>query len=305
MKEKLLLLDTATIYYRAFYSLPETLTNHESIPINAIRGTLDRISTLVGQTNPDRIIAAWDTEWRPQWRVDLLPSYKAHRVEESLETEQEEGSESAVPDSLAIQIPIIEEVLTSLGIPVIGHEDFEADDVIGTYCEMHSGEIEVVTGDRDLFQLIDDAKRVSLRYTAKGEVKHLFESDIVNQYGIKPSQYVDYSIMRGDPSDGLPGVLGIGEKTAQFLIQEFENIDNVIAGAQAADLRIKPKVRLNIINSLDYIERAKQVVPVVRNINLPTVSDLNFERAPDSILHSIGESLNIRNSIKKMLASLA
>jgi len=110
--------------------------------------------------------------------------------------------------------------------------------------------------------------------------------------------------MRGDPSDGLPGVLGIGEKTAQFLIQEFENIDNVITGAQAADLRIKPKVRLNIMNSLDYIERAKQVVPVVRNIDLPTVSDLNFERAPDSILHSIGESLNIRNSIKKMLASL-
>jgi len=178
----LILLDTASLYYRAFHSLPESLVAKDGTPINAVRGLLDRIARLHQDRSPRAIVACWDTEWRPQWRVDLIPTYKSHRIAEIQEDPDDEVS--AIPDLLAEQIPIIAEVLEALGIPVIGDENHEADDIIGTYANTESGPIEIVTGDRDLFQLIDDTRGVSVLYTSTGEMNQYQELQVLEKYGV-------------------------------------------------------------------------------------------------------------------------
>lgn len=296
---KLLLLDTASMYYRAFHSLPESIQAADGTPINAVRGTLDRISRLIQSQKPNLIVAAWDTEWRPQWRVDLIPSYKTHRIEES----QDPGDEpsSLMPDSLADQIPILEEVLLALGIPVIGHEDYEADDVVGTYSAQHTGITQIVTGDRDLFQLIEDSRNVSVLYTSKGELQQFKEENIINKYGIRANQYAEYAILRGDPSDGLPGVKGIGEKTASTLIRDFESIDNLYISAKSHDHRIKDKIRANLLEAEDYVQRALKVVPVACNIDIPHISELDRTSAPVDVLKTLASDLNLISTMSKLM----
>lgn len=266
MSGRLILLDSASLYFRAYFGVPDSLKAPDGTPVNAVRGLLDFVATLSTQYEPSAIVACWDDDWRPQWRVDLLPSYKAHRVvEETPGVDVEE-----TPDTLAPQVPIIAEALELLGIPVVGAPAAEADDVIGTLVHRWDGPIEVVTGDRDLFQVVDDARDVRVLYTARGVGKH----DVVDaawvraKYAIEPEQYVDFAVMRGDASDGLPGVAGIGEKTAATLLADHGDLDGILAAAADESSSLRPRVRQSLLDSSDYITSAREVVAVRADLAL-------------------------------------
>jgi 5'-3' exonuclease len=258
---RLLLLDSASLYFRAFFGVPDSLKAPDGTVVNALRGLLDFVATLTVQYQPEAVVACWDDDWRPQWRVDLLPTYKTQRL----------GVEGAEADTtgglLGPQVPLIAEALGMLGIPVVGAVGAEADDIIGTLSARWDGPVDVVTGDRDLFQLVDDARRVRVLYTARGVAKH----DVVDnawmraRYGIDAASYVDFAVMRGDPSDGLPGVPGIGDKTAAVLLEEFGDLDGILLAAQDPSSSIKPRVRQSLLNSGAYITAAREVVAVTRD----------------------------------------
>ncbi|MGZ5389027.1 MAG: 5'-3' exonuclease, partial [Aeromicrobium sp.] len=220
---RILLLDTASLYYRAFFGIPDTLKAPDGTVVNALRGLLDFVSTLKTAYEPDIIVACWDDAWRPTWRVELMPTYKTHRLADP------DGDAEDTPELLSPQVPLIAEALDLVGIPVVGAPDCEADDVIGTIAQLWPGPVDVVTGDRDLFQLVDDARGVRILYTARG-VNKLDKVDndwIKAKYGINGSQYVDFAVMRGDPSDGIPGVAGIGDKTAATLIDSYGDLAGI------------------------------------------------------------------------------
>ena len=212
--QRLMLLDTASLYFRAFFGVPDSVQAPDGTPVNAVRGLLDFISRLVDEYQPTHLVCCWDNDWRPQWRVDLIPSYKAHRVVAERPGDTPDIEE--VPDPLQVQVPVILEVLEAFGIAVVGADHYEADDVIGTLATGAGMPVDIVTGDRDLFQLVDDAAGVRVLYTARGVGKHerVTEHTVVEKYAVLPQQYADFATLRGDTSDGLPGVAGVGDKTA-------------------------------------------------------------------------------------------
>jgi len=270
MTDRLMLLDTAGIYFRAFYGVPDTVTAPDGTVVNAARGTLDIIARLVSQFQPTHLIACWDDDWRPQWRVDLIPTYKTHRVAEVVEVGPDV---EVIPDPLTVQVPIIAESLRLLGIPIIGAPEHEADDVIGTLASTATMAVDVVTGDRDLFQLVDDARDVRVIYTGRGmaNLEILDGAAIEAKYAITPAQYAAFAAMRGDPSDGLPGVAGVGEKTAAGLLREYGDLDGIIAAAADPGVALSPSVRAKLLAASDYLAVAPAVVNVVRDLDLPVV----------------------------------
>jgi 5'-3' exonuclease len=201
----LMLLDSASLWYRAYYGMPDTLLSPSGAPVNAIRGYLDMTARLIGMYSPNRIVACIEGDWRPSWRVDLFPAYKANRLEDESEIEEE-------PETLTPQIPILLDLLDAFGIPMLGVDDYEADDVMATFAVKEKGPIRVVTGDRDLFQLVDDKRDVKVVYLARGISQHdLVDIKwVADKYGIPGERYALFAMFRGDPSDGLPGVKGIG-----------------------------------------------------------------------------------------------
>lgn len=266
---RLLLLDTASLYFRAFFGAPE-IAAPDGTNVNAVRGLLDYISRLVEQYRPTHLACCWDDDWRPQWRVDLLPTYKAHRVVEEVEGAPDVEE---VPDPLGLQVPIIRDVLAALGIAVVGAAHHEADDVIGTLADrgVEAGlAVDVVTGDRDLFQLVDDATAVRVLYVARGVGRHerVDESWVQDKYGVRADQYADFATLRGDTSDGLPGVKGVGEKTAATLLGRFGDLAGVRAAAGDASSGLTPAVRTRIDEAADYLDVAPRVVAVVRDLDL-------------------------------------
>ena len=218
----LMLLDTASLYYRAFYGVPDTLTAPDGTPVNAVRGLLDMIARLVRARTPGALVACMDADWRPAFRVAAIASYKAHRA-------RPDGSEEA-PPALTAQVPVIEEVLGALGVTMAAADGYEADDVIGTLTARAAGPVEIVTGDRDLFQLVDDGPPVRVIYTVRGLTKLdvVDKAAVTQRYGIPGRGYAEFAVLRGDPSDGLPGVPGVGEKTAAALVAEFGSVDAII-----------------------------------------------------------------------------
>ncbi|MCZ4498212.1 MAG: 5-3 exonuclease [Marmoricola sp.] len=263
----LMLLDTASLYFRAFYGVPDTVRAPDGTPVNAVRGLLDFISRLVEEYEPTDLVCCWDNDWRPQWRVDLLPSYKAHRVEDVVPG----GSDvEEVPDPLQVQIPVILEVLAAFGISVIGADGYEADDVIGTLATDAGMPVEIVTGDRDLFQLIDDGLGVRVLYTARGVGRHerVTEAVVREKYDVNANQYADFATLRGDSSDGLPGVPGVGDKTAATLLNRFATIDGIRAAALDPDSDLAPGPRRKILDAAAYLDVAPEVVAVARRIDL-------------------------------------
>ena len=261
MAGRLMLLDSASLYFRAFYGVPDSLKAPDGTVVNAVRGLLDFVATLTAQYHPDAIVACWDDDWRPAWRVDLLPSYKTHRVAEVVVGEPDIEE---TPDLLSPQVPIIAEALGLVGIPVVGAMGAEADDIIGTLAPAWGGPVDIVTGDRDLFQLVDDDHPVRVLYTARGVGNH----DVVDnawiraKYSIDAAQYVDFAVMRGDASDGLPGVAGIGEKTAAALLAAYDDLDGIVEAANNPKSDIKPRIRQSLLDSQEYIEVARRVVTV-------------------------------------------
>ncbi|MFG2719373.1 5'-3' exonuclease H3TH domain-containing protein [Streptomyces sp. NPDC048416] len=264
-----MLLDTSSLYYRAYFGVPDTVRAPDGTPVNAVRGLLDFISRLVHDHRPDDLVACMDADWRPQWRVDLIPSYKAHRVTE--ETPVGQPDEEETPDTLAPQVPVIDDVLDALGIARVGVPGYEADDVIGTLSGLATGPVDIVTGDRDLFQLVDDVRAVRVLYPRKGVGDcDLVDNELIRtKYQVRPDQYADFAALRGDASDGLPGVKGIGEKTAAQLINDYGDLAGVRAAAADRFSKLTPAKRRGILEAADYLDVAPKVVRVAMDVALP------------------------------------
>ena len=279
MTDRLLLLDTASLYFRAFFGVPDSMKAPDGTPVNAVRGLMDFISRLVGEYDPTHLACCWDDDWRPQWRVDLVPSYKAHRVVRAIPGPRPDVEE--VPDPLEAQIPIIESVLEAYGIAKVGHAEMEADDVIGTLATDAGMAVDIVTGDRDLFQLVDDDAEVRVLYVARGVSRHerVDNAWVRSKYGVDANQYADLATLRGDASDGLPGVAGVGDKTAATLLNRFGTIDAVIAAAADPDSEMGPGPRGKIKAAADYLAVAPRVVAVRRDLDLGG-PDLTRPRTP-------------------------
>ena len=264
------LLDLAGIYFRAFHGVPATTVSPSGQPVNAVRGTLDIIRRVMLDGRPDRMIACLDLDWRPAWRVELVPSYKTHRVSADDDTGRGlvEGRTVVedVPDLLVPQVPILLEVLAAVGIAVAGAPGFEADDVIGTLADRERRDpVEVVTGDRDLFQVArDDPTPVRVRYIGAGmsKVQLLDTAGVAAKHGIPPGRYADFAVLRGDPSDGLPGVPGVGDKTAAHLINTFGSIETVVAAVQDPTSDMGGTQRARLAPSIAYLRVAPTVVRV-------------------------------------------
>ncbi len=260
----LMLLDTASLYFRAFYGVPESMTAPDGMPVNAVRGLVDMIATLVRTHSPGELVACMDADWRPAFRVAVLPSYKAHRVAT--------GHEEDVPDALAPQVPVIEQVLDAVGIARVGVPGYEADDVIGTFAARASGPVDIVTGDRDLFQLVDDARKARVLYTVRGirNIQVVDEAAVTAKYGIPGRCYADFATLRGDPSDGLPGVPGVGDKTAAALITRFGSLDALLIALDAGQTEGFPAGSRNkLAAARDYLTVAPTVVRVALDVPVP------------------------------------
>ncbi|WP_295842705.1 5'-3' exonuclease [uncultured Microbacterium sp.] len=301
MTDRLMLLDTASLYFRAFYGVPDKVKAADGSSVNAVRGLLDMIAKLVTTYEPTRLVACWDDDWRPQWRVDLLPGYKAHRVVEVVAAGPDVEE---VPDPLEAQIPLIREALAVLGIPVVGAAEHEADDVIGALATRAELPVDIVTGDRDLFQLVDDARGIRIVYTARGmsNLELVDDAAVFSKYGVHAHQYADFAVLRGDPSDGLPGVSGIGEKSAAALLSACGDLDGIRSGVLDGTAGT-PAQRAKIAAAADYLEVAPTVVRVARELDLAPFDD-RLGPVDRDAAETLAERWNLGSSMTRALAAL-
>ncbi|MFI1682647.1 5'-3' exonuclease H3TH domain-containing protein [Streptomyces sp. NPDC020607] len=299
-----MLLDTASLYFRAYFGVPESVKAPDGTPVNAVRGLLDFITRLVQDHRPDDLVACMDADWRPQWRVELIPSYKAHRVAE----EVEQGADAEeIPDTLSPQVPVIEEVLDALGIARVGVAAYEADDVIGTLTARATGPVDIVTGDRDLYQLVDDKRGVRVLYPLKGvgTLQTTDEAWLREKYGVDGPGYVDLALLRGDPSDGLPGVPGIGEKTAAKLLDAFGDLAGIMAAVDDPKSKLTPSQRRRLDESRAYVAVAPKVVRVADDVPLPDV-DVTLPHTPrdPAALDELAARWGLGGSLQRLLSTL-
>jgi 5'-3' exonuclease len=296
----LMLLDSASLWYRAYYGMPDTLLAPDGTPVNAIRGYLDMTARLIGMYSPKRIVACIEGDWRPSWRVELFPDYKANRVDEDGEGEEE-------PDLLTPQIPILLDLLDLFGIPMVGVDDYEADDVMATFAVQEKGPIRIVTGDRDLFQLVDDKRDVKVVYLARGLSQH----DLVDiawvsrKYEIPGDRYALFAMFRGDPSDGLPGVRGIGEKGAALIAKHFATTDEALAAAHEAHPVLTPALAKKIIAGADYLKIAPTLVHCAKDVALPKL-DISMPKAPADLskIYEMKERYGLGASVDRLITAL-
>ncbi|WP_329543312.1 5'-3' exonuclease [Streptomyces sp. NBC_01358] len=301
-----MLLDTASLYFRAYFGVPDSVRAPDGTPVNAVRGLLDFIGRLVQDHRPDDLVACWDADWRPQWRVDLIPSYKAHRV--AVETGAGLPDEEETPDTLAPQVPVIADVLDALGIARVGVAGYEADDVIGTLTGLATGPVDIVTGDRDLYQLVDDARGVRVLYPLKGvgTLQMTDEAWLREKYGVAGSGYVDLALLRGDPSDGLPGVPGIGEKTAAKLLDAFGDLAGIMAAVDDPAAKLTPSQRKRLDEARDYVAVAPTVVRVAGDVPIPEFDPaLPTEPRDPATLEALADQWGLGGALQRLLTVLA
>jgi 5'-3' exonuclease len=297
--DRLLLLDSASMYFRAFFGVPDTMVAPDGTPVNAVRGFLDYIARLVTERRPTKLVAAMDADWRPAWRVDAVASYKTHRV-------SVQGAED-VPDTLTPQVPIIEAVLDAIGLCRAGAPGYEADDVIGTLATTSPCPVEIVTGDRDLFQLVDDARRTTVVYIAKGvgNAEVIDEAEIARRYDIPGRSYADFATLRGDPSDGLPGVPGIGEKTAAALLRAFGSLDGILAAAAQSADGFPRGAHAKLLAGLDYLAAARVVVAVARDVPLgPLDAALPIAPRDPKRLAALADQWGLHSSVDRVVEAV-
>jgi len=251
-----MLLDAASLYFRAFYGVKDATTAPDGTPVNAVRGLLDMISRLLRARHPDRLIACMDASWRPAFRVRAIPSYKTHRA-------NPDGSE-LIPAELNVQLPIIVEVLSAIGVRMAWADGYEADDIIGTLAAQATEPVEVVTGDRDLFQLVDDERGIRIAYIGKGvaNLELVDEAAVTARYDIPGRSYAAFAARRGDPRDGLPGVPGVGEKTAAALVRVFGSVEAMLAAIDAGHGGFPQGSRPKLVAARSYLEACLPVVEV-------------------------------------------
>ncbi len=296
-----MLLDSASMYFRAFYGVPpETMTAPDGTPVNAVRGFLDMIARLVRARRPDRLVACLDVSWRPAFRVAAIGSYKEHRA-------NPDGSEQ-VPDALTRQIPVIVDVLAAAGVAMAGADGYEADDVIGTLAARADIPVEVVTGDRDLFQVVDDARDVRVLYIGRGlaKLEVIDEAAVTAKYQIPGRGYAAFAALRGDPSDGLPGVPGVGEKTAAALVRSFGSIQGMLAAIDSGHGGWPAGSRAKLVAARAYLEAAMPVVAVARDAPVPDAGgQLPVRPSDPAALAQLDERWDLSTSLGRMMSALA
>lgn len=302
----LMLLDSASLYYRAFYGVPDRRTDDAQPPNNAIRGFVDMIATLITTYRPTDLVACWDDDWRPAFRVEAIPTYKSHRLAEDSDLAED------TPDELAPQVPAIVEVLSAVGLCRVGSPGYEADDVIGTltHRSLGQGPVDVVTGDRDLFQLADDANSVRVLYTARGGVR---EPDVVDESWLRAKYdiaggraYAEMAVLRGDTSDGLPGVAGIGEKTAALLINQYGSLVGLRQALAEGDPGLKGARRAKLEAASDYLDVAPRVVDVALDAPIPDDLDTRLPHQPadPAAVTSLAERYDLGTPLARLVAAL-
>ena len=295
-----MLLDSASLWYRAYYGMPDTLLSPTGMPVNAIRGYIDMTARLISMYSPNRIVACIEGDWRPSWRVDLFPAYKANRLEDEGDVEEE-------PETLTPQIPVLLDLLDAFGIPMVGVDDYEADDVMATFAVREKGPIRIVTGDRDLFQLVDDRRDVKVVYLAKGISQHdlVDISWVANKYGIPGDRYALFAMFRGDPSDGLPGVKGIGEKGAALIANNFASVDDALAGAKAGHEVLSASLAKKIIEGADYLKIAPTLVNCARDVAIPSMTIAMPTKPEDlSAIYAIKDEYGLGASVDRLISAL-
>jgi 5'-3' exonuclease len=302
----LMLVDAASMYFRAFYALPESITSPDGRPVNAIRGFLDMAAFLIEKRRPSRWVACLDLDWRPQFRVDLVPSYKAHRVAP--------GGGEQIPDALSPQVPQLLEVLTAFGLACAGAKGFEADDVIATLAHREgdagTDPVEIVTGDRDLLALATE--RVTVLYTGRGiaKLEEMGPAQVQAKYGVPAANYADFAILRGDPSDGLPGVPGVGEKTATAVVTRFGSVEDIVRAADAGQDGFPAGAAAKIRAAREYLAVAPGAVRGRVDAPVEWVLDAGADMIPSAArdgerLAELAAELGIESSVARMAAAIA
>jgi 5'-3' exonuclease len=275
-----LLIDGSSLIFRAFHGIPRTVRSPDGHPVNAVRGFMDALARLVSTRQPRHLAVAGDADWRPAWRVELIPSYKAHRTAEP------------VPPDLEPQMPLIDEVLAAVGIDAVGVPGYEAEDVIATWTARAEGTVEIASGDRDLFALIEDP-RVCVLYPEKAGLTVVTEAEVTRRYSIPGRSYADFAMLRGDPSDGLPGLKGVGAVAAADLVRRHGGVAGVVADARLTD------------GQRQYLAAALRVVPPVPDlpVELPPghrdAYPVDGER-----LTTLNERLGLGSATERLLAAL-
>ena len=327
---RLVLLDAATLYFRAFHALPSSIVAPDGTPVGAVRGFLDMVAMLTARLRPAQLVACWDDDWRPQWRVDLLPSYKAHRVVGGAgggaADRAADGAGAVVaeevPELLGPQVEAIADVLEALGVPRVGAPGCEADDVIGTLATRAAGAgtgVDVVSGDRDLLQLVDDAAAggagVRVVWIGRGvkDADVVDAGELAQRYGLDPARagdaYADLAVLRGDPSDGLSGVAGIGEKTAAALLARYGDLTAVLQAVLDGDRRLSPAQQRRLAEAAPYLDVAPRVVRVLRDADVPELSPAPGEGhlgdgADRERLAALAQRWGARSSVGRVLAAM-
>jgi 5'-3' exonuclease len=304
----LVLLDSASLYFRSYFALPDSLTAPDGTVVNAVRGFADTIARILTDRRPSRLVACMDADWRPAFRVEALPSYKAHRVADPVNNVEE------VPDTLTPQVPIILDVLDAFGFAVASASGYEADDVIGTLAHREKSDpVEVVTGDRDLFQVVrTEPTPASVVYVGRGWAKAevLGPRELAERYALPVENagpaYADMALLRGDPSDGLPGVTGIGEKTAAKLITKYGSLDGLLAAAAASPSDVPLRVRSALTDAAAYVAAAPLVVRVALDADVVQDRDDRVPSAPrdPDRVRELREKWDLGAPIDRLLAAL-
>lgn len=313
LRSPLVLLDGASMWFRSYFGVPSSIAAPDGRPVNAVRGFIDSVAVVITQQRPSRLVVCLDLDWRPQFRVDLVPSYKAHRVAEAEPAGEPDVEE--VPDDLTPQVDMIAELLEAFGIPTAGAEGFEADDVLGTLAARERDDpVVVVSGDRDLMQVVsDDPVPVRVLYLGRGLSKAtLFgPAEVAEHYGVPVERagpaYAELALLRGDPSDGLPGVPGVGEKTAATLLAQHGSLDRILAAAQDPRSKMAKGLRAKLLGALDYIEAAGQVVRVATDapVTFSTASDeLPLVAADPQRTAKLATELGVGSSIARLQKAL-
>lgn len=289
-----LLLDVSSLMYRAFFAWGEDLRSPGGRPVGAVHGYLDMVVRLIVKRRPDEFVHAYDHEWRPVARTDLYEGYKANRPPD--------------PEDLPDQFPMLRQVLDLAGMEQAMTRGWEAEDAIGALCAGAAPDdrIEIVSGDRDLIQLVEDPL-VKLLFTVRGvsDLLELDEAGVLDKYGVPAARYSEFAILRGDASDGLPGVRGVGEKTARALVQAYESLEDMLADAHSDEprpgpMKGKPALRARLRDSAGYIATMQELVPV----NAIAPLDRWHGERDDAALSELAEELGLRGPVGRLLAAL-
>jgi 5'-3' exonuclease len=276
-----LLVDGSSMIFRAFYGIPQTMRAPDGSMVNAVRGSMDNLARYITERRPRHVVVTTDEDWRPDWRVDLIPSYKEHRTAEP------------VPPALIPQMPVIMECFAAIGVDAVGLEDYEAEDIIASLASKVSPPIEIASGDRDLFSLVR-GRDIIVLYPEKAGIAVVDEAEVERRYSIPGRAYADMAILRGDPSDGLPGLAGFGPKKAADLVRKYGSVRAMIdAGIfREADA--------------EYLEKAMRVVAPVADLKIE-VPRGRRDRYPEhpELAEELGRRYGVASSIERLVKALS